>query len=210
MTGIVEKVAAAIDPDDFTSLVEAFRNICAHDARDWGAGRRDAWIYGMVFGWGPDNDSDIDARPEIAAKHGWDAEAMARLDRQHAAFDAIETLVAEVQRLREENAGYASACEFYEAAGNQQVDRAEAAEARNTAATVSLNEIIVEHAAACAPDCTAWDEIEQVVEALGGETATTQTGTVDRPESHAEPRSGGERGNGRVADGDTAESQEAS
>ncbi len=55
---------------------ESLENIVAKDARDWSLNRCDAWIYGIVCGWG-------DALDEVAERHGWSQDARRRLTRLH-------------------------------------------------------------------------------------------------------------------------------
>lgn len=49
------------------------------DPRDWSVLEKDAWIYGIICGWG-------DAIADVAKKHGWTDETVARLRRLHMAF----------------------------------------------------------------------------------------------------------------------------
>ena len=48
-------------------------------AQDWSADEHMAWLYGIVVGW--DDDGDIAAMKELAAKFGWTPETVARLRR---------------------------------------------------------------------------------------------------------------------------------
>ena len=67
------------------SLVEALnsaRRIVSADPRDWGANRHDAFLYGVFRGW-----DDAAAESEVAARHGWDEEFLARLHRLQSAVD---------------------------------------------------------------------------------------------------------------------------
>lgn len=57
--------------------------LCVFSARDWAARRDDAWLYGIIVGWG-------DALPEVAERHAWDAETAARLRRLHIAYVAAD------------------------------------------------------------------------------------------------------------------------
>ena len=50
--------------------------------RDWSLNKRDAWIYGIVFGW------DGSSMHEVAQAHGWDANEVERLKKLHEAWDA--------------------------------------------------------------------------------------------------------------------------
>lgn len=53
--------------------------------RDWGLDHRDAWIFGIVCGWG-------DALPEVARRHKWSDQTVERLQRlRMAAISASHT-----------------------------------------------------------------------------------------------------------------------
>lgn len=64
-----------------TPLDEA-RAAMAFHPRDWAADHRDAWAWGIVVGWGDDG------LAEVAAKHGWPDEKVARLRALHEAMEA--------------------------------------------------------------------------------------------------------------------------
>lgn len=72
-----------------SSLFEALDSVyecMVFDSRDWAACRRDAWLWGVLVGWDPDEPGDTDdAMAELAAKHHWTAENVARLRTLHAA-----------------------------------------------------------------------------------------------------------------------------
>ena len=55
----------------------SLRTTMTTDSRDWSLYKRDAWIYGIVVGWG-------DALPEISKKFGWSDEDINRLKKYHA------------------------------------------------------------------------------------------------------------------------------
>ena len=61
---------------------ESLEAAMAFTPHDWTQHHRLAWIWGIVLGWD-------DAMPEMASKHRWDAETVARLERLHAEFKAI-------------------------------------------------------------------------------------------------------------------------
>ena len=50
--------------------------------RDWSEDPADAWIYGVVVGWGT-------AVQEVADRHGWSDEEVRRLGRMRAAFEGL-------------------------------------------------------------------------------------------------------------------------
>ena len=47
--------------------------------RDWSLDHRDAWVYGMIVGWG-------DCLPDVASRHGWSEETQEKLRRGYAAL----------------------------------------------------------------------------------------------------------------------------
>lgn len=63
--------------DDFRA---SLKNICAFSPRDWSLDREDAWIYGIVSGWG-------ESLTEVAQQHKWSDETTARLKRLHEQFN---------------------------------------------------------------------------------------------------------------------------
>lgn len=71
--------------------IAALRSAFAFDSRDWSADRSDAWLWGIVMGYDadPDDPDDTDgAWSAVAARHGWDAETIARLRILHERFKA--------------------------------------------------------------------------------------------------------------------------
>lgn len=72
---------------DRTDLAEALmsaRLVVTRDPRDWTANRHDAFLFGMFRGW-----DDPAAQAEVAARHHWDEQFVARLNRLRAAVDAV-------------------------------------------------------------------------------------------------------------------------
>ena len=68
-----------VDIDAFESL----RNAIAFSSRDWSKDPTDAWVYGVLVGWG-------DALPEVAASMGWNDAAVTRLRLLRATFELVE------------------------------------------------------------------------------------------------------------------------
>jgi ribosomal 50S subunit-associated protein YjgA (DUF615 family) len=68
-----------LDPD-LVDAVRSARRIVSADPRDWGANRHDAFLYGVFRGW----DDEV-TQSAVAARHGWDAEFVARLHRLQSA-----------------------------------------------------------------------------------------------------------------------------
>lgn len=51
--------------------------------RDWSEHHRDAWIYGVIVGWDT-------ALEDVAHKHGWTPETVARLQRLRERFLSLK------------------------------------------------------------------------------------------------------------------------
>lgn len=66
--------------------LEALKTTLAFAVDDWGHSRAMSWVYGIVLGWDDEHPDDNGAMEEQAARHGWDAAAVERLRRLHAAF----------------------------------------------------------------------------------------------------------------------------
>lgn len=81
-----------------TDPIEALRRIIATSSNDWSLHPGDAWLYGIVIGWDTDPDDVIldpgedpeSAMQEVAARHGWCEDAVARLRLLHAKFNKLE------------------------------------------------------------------------------------------------------------------------
>lgn len=70
--------------------LQSLKNVIACDPRDWAnSGRRDAWTYGIVCGWG-------DAISEVAARYKWTEDDVLRLKTQHMIFDALNKFLMAV------------------------------------------------------------------------------------------------------------------
>ena len=61
-----------------TNAFESIECAIAFDVRDWGADRRSAWIYAIVFGWDYE-----DSWAEMADRFGWDDEDQQRAKKMH-------------------------------------------------------------------------------------------------------------------------------
>lgn len=77
--------AASVDADLIEALISV-RRIVTADPRDWTVNRHDAFIYGVFRGW-----DDSAAELGVAAKHGWNADFLARL---HLLQAAVSTALA--------------------------------------------------------------------------------------------------------------------
>ena len=67
-------------------------SLIALNSRDWGTDEADAWLYGIVLGWGPDPDDPESgsALPDLARRHGWTPQQVARLERLHTNFERLK------------------------------------------------------------------------------------------------------------------------
>lgn len=63
------------------AAIRSLGRTLATNARDWSLDRADAWLYGALCGWD-------EALPEVAARHGWSAEDVARLEAIRATLNA--------------------------------------------------------------------------------------------------------------------------
>jgi len=68
---------------EVNAVLRSLQVTMVFDCEDWGATSRLAWIYGICAGW------DF-ALPEVAAKHKWSPEAVARLQRLYKAFHTLK------------------------------------------------------------------------------------------------------------------------
>jgi hypothetical protein len=62
------------------AVLDVLKRIVVHDARDWSASKRDAWLYGIVVGW------KDEALRELQQKYRWDDTSVKRLREQRGAF----------------------------------------------------------------------------------------------------------------------------
>lgn len=75
--------ARAHCPEATSDPRESLATVIATSSRDWSLDRGDAWIYGIVLGWG-------DAMSEVAKRHGWTGLDVLRLHRLHLAFRDLD------------------------------------------------------------------------------------------------------------------------
>lgn len=80
-------------------LHSAHSTIVSHP-RDWSLEKRDAWLYGIIVGWG--DDPKCDAISEIVADHGFDAATVERMKRLQALVHRAETAFLEMRRQRQD------------------------------------------------------------------------------------------------------------
>jgi len=72
--------------DTALEAMESLQNTIASDVADWAADKRMAWIYAILMGW------DDEAMDEVAKKHKWKSEDVARLRRYHQALAALRSM----------------------------------------------------------------------------------------------------------------------
>ena len=70
-------------PVKSTCPIDSLECCIAFGSKDWSLNHRDAWMYGIVFGWG-------NAINEVAFKHGWDTDTVARLNLLRKQFAKIK------------------------------------------------------------------------------------------------------------------------
>lgn len=70
------------------NALESIECAIAFDVRDWGADRRSAWIYAIVFGWGDEWD-------EMREAFGWDDEDIKRAKMYHEQWEALKKALKE-------------------------------------------------------------------------------------------------------------------
>lgn len=80
-------------PDDLRSALDSLGSCIAGSAEDYGQYYRNSWIYGIILGWDCEEDHEHDdicggenAMRELAARHRWSDEDVARLRFYRRAF----------------------------------------------------------------------------------------------------------------------------
>lgn len=76
--------------------LEGLQRLIATSSRDWGEHRVDAWLWAVLVGWDCEETHEHDelcdngaAMREMAARHGWDDETVAKARRYRAAVKAL-------------------------------------------------------------------------------------------------------------------------
>ncbi|MEU1273032.1 hypothetical protein [Streptomyces sp. NPDC005799] len=90
------------DRETLAALFEGFGRLLATSSRDWGQYAPDAWLYAVILGWDceeteHDETCTHGAMEEMAARHGWDAEAVAKARRYRAVVRALTESAAVVR-----------------------------------------------------------------------------------------------------------------
>lgn len=62
--------------------IASIENTLAFDSRDWSTDKRDAWLWGVVFGWD-------EAMEQVAKMHKWTPETVERLGQLHRQWVAL-------------------------------------------------------------------------------------------------------------------------
>lgn len=70
---------------DLENGLDRLHRCIVHDARDWSLTKRDAITYALVVGWN-------DAWDHVARIHGWSAQDVIDLKREHAAIQNCKGL----------------------------------------------------------------------------------------------------------------------
>lgn len=65
--------------------LESIKQAIVFSSKDYSACKRDAWLYGIVIGW------DEDAMLNVAERHKWTPETVARLKRLHEAYLVLKS-----------------------------------------------------------------------------------------------------------------------
>jgi hypothetical protein len=71
------------------TALESAHNVMVFGSRDWGAHRRDAWLYGLIVGWDSDPVDGPEVLAEVASDHDWPPAEVARLQALHTALAAL-------------------------------------------------------------------------------------------------------------------------
>ena len=70
--------------------LQAIGDTLAFAVDDWSGSRAKAWIYGIVLGWdSDDDDTEEGAMGDLAERHGWSDEQVARLRALHERFKVL-------------------------------------------------------------------------------------------------------------------------
>lgn len=78
-----------------TCPIDSIITAMVTDPRDWSIDEVDAWLYGIIVGWGDDElaeylgTNDLNALEEIQKKHNWSYETVERLKQLRAKFESI-------------------------------------------------------------------------------------------------------------------------
>lgn len=65
------------------NALNSLQHTLARNVRDWSTAKTDAWLWGVICGWGDEDDECWD---ELKHQHGWSEEACAHLRALHADY----------------------------------------------------------------------------------------------------------------------------
>ena len=65
--------------------LESARRCLTASPRDWAATSRDAWLWGLLVGWGPESINE-----DLKSRCGWSPDDIARLGRLRLAIDTLD------------------------------------------------------------------------------------------------------------------------
>ncbi|MGW6741705.1 hypothetical protein ACWGDX_13420 [Streptomyces sp. NPDC055025] len=76
-------------------MLDGLARLVATNSRDWGTDRVDAWLWAVICGWDCEEAEHTDtcthgAMEEMAARHGWDEETVAKARRYRAVVRTVE------------------------------------------------------------------------------------------------------------------------
>lgn len=77
-------------PRDTFDSKQALSDALAFNSRDFSERKLEAWIYGIILGWGDKGDPD-NAWDDVAENVGWDAQDVARCQGLHEHFKSLTT-----------------------------------------------------------------------------------------------------------------------
>ncbi|MYR84042.1 hypothetical protein GTY41_03560 [Streptomyces sp. SID685] len=96
-------------PFDLDGVLNDLAQKLVHDSRDWAVYRFDAWLYGIFVGWdcekAHEHDETCDngdAMQDVAGRHNWGPDTVARLRRARSSVRNASAMAAEIHRLRAE------------------------------------------------------------------------------------------------------------
>ncbi|MGA4900302.1 hypothetical protein ACPCAJ_21210 [Streptomyces griseoincarnatus] len=83
-----------VDLPTLAAALDGLHTLIATSSRDWGTYRVDAWLWAVLCGWDCEDATHTDtcvhgALEEQAARHGWDADTVAKARRYRAAVRAV-------------------------------------------------------------------------------------------------------------------------
>ena len=90
---------------NITNPFQSFQNVVAFSCRDWSANPEDAWIYGIVCGWGFDEeDEGKSCTDELEKKFGfekWNKSDTERLKILHKNYEKAKELFEQYAKEKE-------------------------------------------------------------------------------------------------------------